>query len=189
MRKGHYFSIEGLRKGYLFCQERYLKGNWYKPRGGGGASRTKRCWAPPPPGLLLSFVCFCLRLTQGIAQKEHDITVETFASCFYFLCVGLVTEKERGIRKIYLKNMTRKKGSRLNTQAQANSTAYARNFICFHLFCFHTVSATYVCYESSKPRITFFPFIFFSNIPRRAGKTWLCVSKLSCVFKTPLLPS
>lgn len=106
MRKGHYFSIEGLRKGYLFCQKRYLKGNWYKPRGGGGAPRTKRCWAPPPPGLLLSFVCFCLRLTQGIAQKEHDITVETFASCIYFLCVGLVTEKERGIRKIYLNNIT-----------------------------------------------------------------------------------
>jgi len=37
-----------------------------------------------------SFNCFCLRLTQGIAQKERDITVEAFASCFYFLCAGLV---------------------------------------------------------------------------------------------------
>ena len=45
---------------------------------------------PSPPRLLLLFACFCLRLTQGIAQKEQNITVEAFASCFYFWCAGLV---------------------------------------------------------------------------------------------------
>ena len=104
--KGALFFNRRFTKGVPFLSKEVFKRELVEASGRGGASRTKRSWAPPPPGLLLSFVCFCLRLTQGIAQKEHDITVETFASCFYFLCVGLVTEKERGIRKIYLKNIT-----------------------------------------------------------------------------------
>ena len=61
--------------------------------------------------------------------------------------------------------MIRKKGPRLNTQA--DSTVGARNFILFNFFPFPrfnfiyssfsmAISATYVCYETSKPRITFF---------------------------------
>ena len=81
-QKGAPFFNAGFTKGVPFL----LKGYWHGPRG--GASRIKRCRAPPPPPpprLLLLFACFCLRLTQGIAQKERDITVEATTTTTVFL--------------------------------------------------------------------------------------------------------
>ena len=32
-RRGYHLSIEGIRKGFLFCQKRYIKGNGSEPQG------------------------------------------------------------------------------------------------------------------------------------------------------------
>ena len=34
VRKGHHFSVEGVRKEYLFCQKWYIKGWGVVPRNG-----------------------------------------------------------------------------------------------------------------------------------------------------------
>ena len=72
--KGAPFFNRRFTKGVPFLLKEAYIGYWYGPRG--GASRIKRCGAPPSPRLLLLSACFCLLLTRGIAQKERNITVE-----------------------------------------------------------------------------------------------------------------
>ena len=79
--------------------------------------------------------------------------------------------------------MTRKKESRLNTQAQANSTAHARNVIFFHLFRFHSISATYVCYESAKPRVTFFFVHFLFKYSKESWENMTVRIKIKLCFQ------
>ena len=47
--KGVKFSTKGVRKGYLFSQKWYIRGEGFGPRG--GASPYKTLLSSPPPGL------------------------------------------------------------------------------------------------------------------------------------------
>ena len=47
MWKGYYLSIEGIRKGYLFCKKWYIKGKGLDL--GAEPPGINICWATPPP--------------------------------------------------------------------------------------------------------------------------------------------
>ena len=92
-------NVSRYQKGAPFFNRRFTKGvpfllkEVYKSVlvwASGRSLRYKTLLNTPSPQTVTVIACFCLRLTQGIAPKERDITVETFASCFYFLCAGLV---------------------------------------------------------------------------------------------------
>ena len=47
--KGDHLSVEGLGKGYLFCQKWYIKGQWVKTLHGASPYKTKLGSLPSPP--------------------------------------------------------------------------------------------------------------------------------------------
>ena len=92
-------NVSRYQKGVPFFNRRFTKGVPFLLKevnksilvwASGRSLRYKTLLNTPSPQTVTVIACFCLRLTQGIAPKERDITIETFASCFYFLCAGLV---------------------------------------------------------------------------------------------------
>ena len=104
MWKRYHLSIEIIKKGYLFCQEWYIKGCGEDR--GAEPTRIKLCWSPPPHGIIscivaiaILFLFFLLHAHININRNESKgIKFTCYSPCFhlfYPLCVQTPLQEGR----------------------------------------------------------------------------------------------